>query len=71
MQHLLMHYLIQSNTSKLDIQLLFNVNNHRKIMKKCQKSKIFKVHKNDLEAYVPFLGTLKFFIILTFFMIFV
>ena len=58
MQYLLMHHSIWSNTSKLDIQLLFNINSQRKIMKKCQKMKIFKVHRNNLEASKTHLGCL-------------
>ena len=36
-----MHYKISSNTSKLDIQLLFDDRDHRKIMKKMSKNRKF------------------------------
>ena len=58
MQYLLMHHSIWSNTSKLDIQLLFKINSRRKIIKKVKKLKIFKVHRNDLEASKTHLGCL-------------
>ena len=56
MQYDQIHYRISSNTSKLDIQLLFDGRDQRKIMKNVKKSKIFKVRRNDLGASKTHLG---------------
>ena len=58
MQYLSMHHSIWSNTSKLDIHMLFNISSRRKIMKNVKKLKNFKVHRNYLEASKTHLGCL-------------